>query len=136
MTFGIAAAGTGGHVYPGLAVGEALVAAGVARSDVLFIGGSRLEATAAPGAGFPFLEVELRGLQRRLTFANVGIPGVVLRAVRAIGRELAARNVAALLGMGGYVSVPAALAARRRRLQICGRQIPKANANDACHARC
>ncbi|HJR92827.1 MAG TPA: UDP-N-acetylglucosamine--N-acetylmuramyl-(pentapeptide) pyrophosphoryl-undecaprenol N-acetylglucosamine transferase [Acidimicrobiia bacterium] len=116
MTFGIAAAGTGGHVYPGLAVGEALVAAGVARSDVLFIGGSRLEATAAPGAGFPFLEVELRGLQRRLTLANVGIPGVVLRAVRAIGRELAARNVAALLGMGGYVSVPAALAARRRRL--------------------
>ena len=34
MSYLIAAAGTGGHVYPGLAVGEALVAAGVSRQEV------------------------------------------------------------------------------------------------------
>ena len=43
MSYAIAAAGTGGHVYPGLAVGEALVEAGVDRSDILFVGGDRLD---------------------------------------------------------------------------------------------
>jgi UDP-N-acetylglucosamine--N-acetylmuramyl-(pentapeptide) pyrophosphoryl-undecaprenol N-acetylglucosamine transferase len=116
MTFAIAAAGTGGHVYPGLAVGEALVELGVPRSDVVFVGGERLEATIYPRAGFPFLSVELRGLQRRLTASNLGIPGVVRRAVGAIGDELRNRDVAALLGLGGYVTVPASLAARRAKI--------------------
>ena len=65
MSYAIAAAGTGGHVFPGLAVGEALVASGVAHDDVLYIGGSRLESIVYPDHGFPFLEVELAGLQRK-----------------------------------------------------------------------
>lgn len=113
MTFAIAAAGTGGHVYPGLAVGEALVEAGVAPSDVLYIGGDRLEASVYPAAGFPFLSVELRGLARRLTTANLAIPRVVIRAVRTVHAELRARGVQAVLGMGGYVTVPVGVAARR-----------------------
>lgn len=112
----VAAAGTGGHVFPGLAVGEALVTAGVARSDVLFIGGSRLERDVYPEAGFPFLEVELRGLQRSLSPANLTLPGVVVRAMRRIEEELRSRAVAATLGMGGYVTVPTVLAARRRSI--------------------
>lgn len=113
MTFAIAAAGTGGHVYPGLAVGEALVEQGVEPSDILYVGGDRLEATVYPAAGFPFLSVELRGLARRLTLANLAIPRVVLRAVGAIHAELRHRRVRAVLGMGGYVTVPVGLAARR-----------------------
>jgi UDP-N-acetylglucosamine--N-acetylmuramyl-(pentapeptide) pyrophosphoryl-undecaprenol N-acetylglucosamine transferase len=113
VTFAIAAAGTGGHVYPGLAVGEALVAGGVERADVLFVGGSRLEAQVYPAAGFPFLEVELRGLRRSLSLSNLGIPLVVYRATRRIDDELRRRRVGVLLGMGGYVTIPAALAARR-----------------------
>ena len=113
MSFAIAAAGTGGHVYPGLAVGEALVGLGVARDEVLYIGGNRMEAKVYPAGGFPFLSVELRGLQRRLTGANLGIPSVVLKATRTISAELKAREVGALLGMGGYVTVPAGWAARR-----------------------
>lgn len=113
MTFAVAAAGTGGHVYPGLAVGEALVAAGVPPEEVLFVGGRRLESTVYPQAGFPFLEVEMRGLQRRLTPENLSLPLVVARAVRRMAAEFSARRVRVLLGMGGYVTVPAALAARR-----------------------
>ncbi len=113
MTYAIAAAGTGGHVFPALAVGEALVDRGIAREAVLFVGGSRLEATAVPAAGFPFVGVELAGLQRRLTAANLRVPGVVLRAVRALREELTRREVRVLLGMGSYVTVPAGWAARR-----------------------
>jgi len=113
VTYAIAAAGTGGHVYPALAVAEALAARGVSRESILFVGGSRLEATAVPEAGFPFVGVELAGLQRRLTTANLAVPGVVLRAVRRLRTELAARGVRVMLGMGSYVTVPAGWAARR-----------------------
>ena len=113
MSYAIAAAGTGGHVFPGLAVGEALVASGVARSEILYVGGRRLEATVYPEHGFPFLEVELRGLARSFTPRNLAIPLVVAAATRAMAAEFRRRGVEAVLGVGGYVTVPAALAARR-----------------------
>jgi UDP-N-acetylglucosamine--N-acetylmuramyl-(pentapeptide) pyrophosphoryl-undecaprenol N-acetylglucosamine transferase len=113
MTYAIAAAGTGGHVFPGLAVGEALVASGVPAEDILFVGGSRLESRVYPEAGFPFLEVEIRGLQRRITSANLTIPSLVARASSRISTEFKARRVGVVLGMGGYISVPAGFAARR-----------------------
>lgn len=118
MTFLIAAAGTGGHVFPGLAVGEALVARGVAREDVLYVGGDRLEATVYPDAGFPFLGLELRGLQRSLTPRNLSLPRVVWRARERMVAEIGARVVRAVLGMGGYVTVPTALASRRARVPL------------------
>lgn len=118
MTFAIAAAGTGGHVFPGLAVGEALVAFGVSRDDIVYLGGDRLESEIYPAAGFPFLRIELRGLERRLAAANLGIPLVVMRATRDIASEFRKRGVSVVLGMGSYVSVPAALAARRRRTRL------------------
>lgn len=118
MTIAIAAAGTGGHVFPGLAVGEALVESGVARSDILYLGGDRLESEVYPAAGFSFFNVEVRGLQRRLALANLGIPRVVFNAARRIGSEFVLRHTSVVLGMGSYVSVPAALAARRLRIPL------------------
>jgi UDP-N-acetylglucosamine:LPS N-acetylglucosamine transferase len=118
MSYLIAAAGTGGHVYPGLAVGEALVAAGVPRHDVHFVGGDRLEAKVYPAEGFPFFAVPLRGLERRLTSRNLAIPQVVRSAAATIGEEMVARGVGAVLGMGGYVTLPAAWATRRRALPL------------------
>lgn len=112
MTFAIAAVGTGGHVFPGLAVGEALVAAGISRDDVLFIGGDRLEATVYPESGFPFLQVRLQGLRRSLSPRNLLIPFTLIAAVLRIRRALRQRSVRVLLGLGGYVTVPAAVAAR------------------------
>jgi UDP-N-acetylglucosamine--N-acetylmuramyl-(pentapeptide) pyrophosphoryl-undecaprenol N-acetylglucosamine transferase len=113
MTYAIAAAGTGGHVFPGLAVGKALVGAGVDRAQILFVGGARLEARTYPEAGFAFLGVELRGLQRSLSLANLTLPLVVVRSAGAIARAYREREVRTVLGMGSYVSVPAGLAAGR-----------------------
>ena len=118
MTFLIAAAGTGGHVFPGLAVGEALTTRGVAQEDILFVGGDRLEATVCPEAGFPFLGLELRGLQRSLTVKNLSLPRVVWKARDLILARIRERSVRVALGMGGYVSVPTALAARRARIPL------------------
>ena len=113
MTYLIAAAGTGGHVFPGLSVAEALLDLGVQRSGVHFVGGSRLEAKVYPDEGFSFLEVEIRGLQRSMTKSNLSLPKVMTTARNQIQAEIKQRGVKAVLGMGGYVTIPAGWAAKR-----------------------
>ena len=114
MSFLIAAAGTGGHVFPGLAVGEGLMELGIAQDEIAYVGGDRLEATVYPGEGFRFTGVELAGLQRSLTLDNLRIPAVVSRATKVIGREIDRAGVTVVLGMGGYVTIPTGLATRGR----------------------
>jgi UDP-N-acetylglucosamine--N-acetylmuramyl-(pentapeptide) pyrophosphoryl-undecaprenol N-acetylglucosamine transferase len=116
MTFVIAAAGTGGHVFPGLSVGEALVDRGVAKDQILYLGGGRLEATVYPEAGFPFHAVEMRGLQRSMTPRNATLPLVVRRARDQAVEAMRRHRARAVLGMGGYITIPAGLASRRLRV--------------------
>lgn len=111
MSYLIAAAGTGGHVFPGLSVAEALVDRGADRQEILFVGGERLEARVYPNSGYPFLQVEVRGLQRRLTLANLTLPRVVWRARDRIKKAMVDRGVSVALGMGGYITIPAVMAA-------------------------
>ena len=118
MSYAIAAAGTGGHVFPGLAVAEQLVAAGVRRDRILFIGGDRMEADLVPREGYHLLKVRIRGLERRLTARNLGIPQLVWKATRMVARELREREVKAVLCMGSYVTVPVAMAARRTGVRL------------------
>ncbi|MDH3471514.1 MAG: undecaprenyldiphospho-muramoylpentapeptide beta-N-acetylglucosaminyltransferase [Acidimicrobiia bacterium] len=118
MKFAIAAAGTGGHVYPALAVAEELVKRGHDRDDVVFFGGDRLEATAVPAAGFPFVAVEVRGLKRSISPSNLMLPVMVARAASKMAKTIRSRGVSAVLAMGGYVTGPAAIAARRTRSQL------------------
>lgn len=114
MTFLIAAAGTGGHVFPGLSVGEALVELGVDKDDVTYVGGDRLESRIYPERGFRFVSAQVAGLKRSLSAENLRLPGVVLRARRLIADQIDSLGVGVVLGMGGYVTIPAALAARSR----------------------
>ncbi len=113
MTYAMAAAGTGGHVYPALAVADALVAAGVAAGDIVFFGGDRMEARAVPAAGYDFVPVEMRGLRRSLSPRNLSLPVVVRRARQVIADHLRERHVTVMTVFGGYIAVPAAGAARR-----------------------
>ncbi len=113
MKVAIAAAGTGGHVYPALAVAAALERQGVAREDLVFLGGDRIEATAIPAAGYRFCGFELTKLRRSLSLENLRIPFVVRRTAAAMAAEVQRSGVGVVVGMVGYVTVPAALAARR-----------------------
>jgi undecaprenyldiphospho-muramoylpentapeptide beta-N-acetylglucosaminyltransferase len=109
----ITGGGTGGHVYPGLALAEALVGRGHPRDSIHWVGSvGKLEATAVPAAGFTIDLLPGRGLQRRLTVDNVG---VVLKTGRAFGRAVRivrARRPAVVVGVGGYASLPCLVAAR------------------------
>jgi UDP-N-acetylglucosamine--N-acetylmuramyl-(pentapeptide) pyrophosphoryl-undecaprenol N-acetylglucosamine transferase len=118
MTVAIAAAGTGGHVFPALAVARALVEQGLGPGEVVFFGGDRLEARAVPAAGFPFEAFELVALRRSLSPRNLRIPLVLRQTGRAMAAALERHGARVLLAMGGYVSVPATRAARRLGIPV------------------
>lgn len=90
----------------------------VARAEIHFVGGARLEAEAVPKAGFPFSGLQLAGLDRQRPLRNWRLPLTVGRAVGAIRRLLTDREVSVALGLGGYVTVPLALAARREAVPL------------------
>jgi UDP-N-acetylglucosamine--N-acetylmuramyl-(pentapeptide) pyrophosphoryl-undecaprenol N-acetylglucosamine transferase len=105
----IAGGGTGGHLYPGMAVAEEVVRRG---GQVLFVGTARgLEARAVPAAGYVLELLEVSGLKR------VGLMAVLrglLRLPKAFFRSLSILRrfrPDAVLGVGGYASGPVVLAA-------------------------
>ncbi len=105
----LAGGGTGGHVYPALAMGDALRARG---HDVRYYGdAARLEGRVAPERGYSFRGVPAAqfprsGLAAKLTFARR-----LLANVAAARRLLRADGATLVLGVGGYVMAPTVLAA-------------------------
>ena len=113
MTFAFAAAGTGGHIHPALAVARSLVDSGISTDNIVFFGGDRLETRLVPEAGFEFAQLDVRGLKRSLTIDNLTIPAMVRRAAARVSAVLRERPNGVLTVFGGYVSVPAAMGAQK-----------------------
>jgi undecaprenyldiphospho-muramoylpentapeptide beta-N-acetylglucosaminyltransferase len=108
----IAGGGTAGHVLPGLAVARTLVARGHDPASLHFVGASRgIEASIVPDAGFDITLLPGRGIQRRLTLANLAaIWGIVRAVVQSVGL-VRRRRPAVVLALGGFASVACSLAA-------------------------
>jgi UDP-N-acetylglucosamine--N-acetylmuramyl-(pentapeptide) pyrophosphoryl-undecaprenol N-acetylglucosamine transferase len=105
----IAAGGTGGHVFPALAVANHLRGKGI---DVVWLGTRRgLEARVVPAGGIPIYWVSVAGLRGKGRLAWMFAP---LRLALALAQTLLIlfrTHPTAVLGMGGFVAGPAGLAA-------------------------
>lgn len=106
----VAGGGTGGHLFPGLAVAEAASAAGGA--EIVFVGSSfGIEARVVPRTRFAFHALPIRGLRGRgwRAWAQIAwqLPAAVFGAWRLIGKL----RSQVVLGVGGYASVPVVMAA-------------------------
>lgn len=111
----LAAGGTAGHIFPGLALATRL--RDDHGADVLFVGrAGGQEARLIPQAGFRLATVESRPFVRGLSLRALAAPVAALRAARRARRLLRPADVA--VGMGGYTSVPVALAARSERVPL------------------
>ncbi len=108
----VAGGGTGGHVVPGLAIAEEIVARCNSADAVHYVGSRRgLETRIVPEAGFTLTALPGRGIARKLTLGNVGaIVGLCAAIVEAIVR-MASWRPAVVVGVGGFASVPAVVAA-------------------------
>jgi undecaprenyldiphospho-muramoylpentapeptide beta-N-acetylglucosaminyltransferase len=115
----VAGGGTAGHTLPGLAVAQALVARGHPAEGIHFVGSERgSEVRLVPEAGFSLTALPGRGIQRRLTFENVGaVVGLVRAFAEALGL-VRRRRPSVVLALGGYASVACALAAALFRIPV------------------
>src|SRR6266851_5000527 len=111
----LAGGGTGGHVIPAIAIAQELRSRYGA--EVLFIGTARgLENRLVPAAGFPLQLVKVGALNRVSLATRVKTIFDLPRAVLAARRMLVEFDPDVVIGVGGYASGPAMLAAIRRRV--------------------
>lgn len=108
--------GTGGHIYPAVAVAEALKRRLGDGVELLFVGAEgKMEMEKVPALGYRIEGLPVVGLQRRLTLRNLQVPFKVaesLRKARRVIREFGADDVV-VVGFGGYASAPVLWSAQR-----------------------
>ena len=111
MKFIISGGGTGGHIFPAIAIANELRRR-LPEAEILFVGAQgRMEMTRVPEAGYKIVGLDITGLQRRLTPRNLMFPLRVIRSVRKAGKLIKEFRPDAVVGVGGYASAPVLLAA-------------------------
>lgn len=115
----IAGGGTAGHVLAGLSIARAIVARGAPLSAVHYVGSRRgAEDRLVGEAGFGLTTLPGRGIQRRLTPANLGAAAGLARALAQALHLVRRRRPAVVVGLGGYASVACGLAAAAWRVPL------------------
>ena len=116
MKFIISGGGTGGHIFPAVAIANE-IRRRLPDAEILFVGANgRMEMTRVPEAGYSIVGLDITGLQRRLTPQNLLFPVRVFRSVRAAGKLIEQFRPDAVVGVGGYASAPVLLAATSRNI--------------------
>ncbi|WP_113907085.1 undecaprenyldiphospho-muramoylpentapeptide beta-N-acetylglucosaminyltransferase [Aliidiomarina celeris] len=112
----ITAGGTGGHVFPALAVADELKASGW---QVSWLGtADRIEARVVPAAGYHFIGVAQEGLRGKGLLGWLFAPFRLVRSVFRMRGHLKALQPDVVLGFGGYTAGPAGLAAWSKSIPL------------------
>jgi UDP-N-acetylglucosamine--N-acetylmuramyl-(pentapeptide) pyrophosphoryl-undecaprenol N-acetylglucosamine transferase len=111
------AGGTGGHIYPALAVANCLRQRDV---PTLWLGTKAgLEAKIVPGNGLKLLTINISGLRGKGIMRWITAPLSIFMAVIQSIVVLSQHKPAAVLGMGGFASGPGGIAAWLMRIPLC-----------------
>ena len=101
----VSAGGTGGHIFPAIAVAEYLEK--YFRCELMFVGAvDRMEMKIVPSAGFRIEGLPIRGFQRGHLLANISLPIRLVRSLVRAYRILQRFRPHVLFGTGGYASLP------------------------------
>lgn len=111
----ISGGGTGGHIFPAIAIANAIKNR-YPDSELLFVGAEgRMEMEKVPAAGYRIEGLPIAGLQRKLTFRNVlknlQLPVKLTQSRRKVRRILKSFNPDIVVGVGGFASEPTLKAA-------------------------
>lgn len=106
--------GTGGHIYPAVAVAEALKRRLGDEVELLFVGAEgKMEMEKVPALGYRIVGLPIAGLQRRLDWRNLLVPFKVMKSLAKARRTIRDFQADAVVGFGGYASAPILWAAQR-----------------------
>jgi UDP-N-acetylglucosamine--N-acetylmuramyl-(pentapeptide) pyrophosphoryl-undecaprenol N-acetylglucosamine transferase len=107
----ISGGGTGGHIFPAIAIANALKKLDPA-TEILFVGANgRMEMEKVPAAGYKIIGLDIQGLQRGSIMKNLQFPVKLLNSVRRSIKIIKDFKPDAAVGVGGYASGPLLYAA-------------------------
>ena len=102
----ISGGGTGGHVFPAIAIANAIKAKRP-DADILFIGArGKLEMEKVPAAGYRIEGLDIAGFQRRLSVKNLSFPFKLIRSMIRARKLVSGFSPDMVIGVGGYASGP------------------------------
>jgi len=114
----IGGGGTGGHVFPAIAIANAL-SRELEHVTFLFVGAKgRLEMEKVPEAGYEIVGLPVAGFQRRVSMENFAFFGKLLHSMVLSRRLIRSFRPDVAIGVGGYASGPIVRAAARRRVPV------------------
>ncbi|MDF2430825.1 MAG: UDP-N-acetylglucosamine--N-acetylmuramyl-(pentapeptide) pyrophosphoryl-undecaprenol [Mucilaginibacter sp.] len=107
----ISGGGTGGHIFPAIAIANALKKIDP-DTQILFVGANgRMEMEKVPAAGYKIIGLDIQGIQRKSILKNVMFPVKLLLSVRKAFQIIKDFKPDAAVGVGGYASGPLLYAA-------------------------
>ena len=114
----IAAAGTGGHINPGIAIANEIKEK-EPNSDIVFIGTDRgLENDLVPRAGYELKTINAHGIERKITFQNFKNLYATFKSIVEAKKILENFKPDVVIGMGGYICVPTVIAAKKLNIPV------------------
>ena len=113
----VSAGGTGGHIYPALAIINKLKEVDP-KLEVLYIGThNRMEKDIVPEKGIPFETLEIYGLYRKKVYKNIKTFTCFYKSYRKCLRIMKKFQPDLVIGVGGYVTAPVILAAHKLKIK-------------------
>lgn len=114
----MSAGGTGGHIFPALAVARAIKKINH-KAEILFVGAEgKMEMEKIPNAGFPIIGLKISGLKRKFSLKNLSLPFKIWASLRKAGAILNDFKPHVVAGFGGYASGPVLKKASAYRIPI------------------
>ncbi len=112
----VAAAGTGGHINPGIAIANKIKEE-EKNSEIVFIGTERgMEKNLVPHAGYELKTIDSYGIPRRLTIENMKRLFKTMKSVNEAKKIIREFKPDIIVGTGGYICVSVCMAARRLKV--------------------
>ena len=115
----ISAGGTGGHIYPALAIANKIKEKDK-NSEILYIGTSnRMEKDIVPKAGYKFIGINVDGFHRKISLKNIRSAFLFLNGINKCKKIIKKFKPDIVIGVGGYVSAPVVYSAHKLGVKCC-----------------
>ena len=102
----IAGGGTGGHIFPAIAIANALKKLDP-EVEILFVGAKgKMEMEKIPQAGYAIEGIDIAGFNRSSLIKNIGLPFKLIRSFLQVRKIIKAFRPDSVIGVGGYSSFP------------------------------
>lgn len=115
----LSAGGTGGHIYPALAIANKIKEKDK-NAQILYVGTSnRMEKDIVPKAGYKFVGIKTDGFHRKLSIKNIRSAFLFISGISKCKKIIKKFKPDVVIGVGGYVSAPVIYAAHKLKVKCC-----------------